>query len=266
MAAALFNLRSDPVRARALSAGTAPAEHVHPEVVKAMQEVGIDLSAARPQKLTDDLAESVDMLVTMGCGEACPAARGVERQDWPLDDPRGRSVAEVRVIRDAIDQRVASLIATKEWGATMADFTIAPATHDDERAIRALLLAADLPIDGLAIDFPVGYAVARRGNVVVGCAGLEHYGRDGLLRSVAVTPSERGNGIGVALVQDRLRAAQTGGLDSVYLLTTTAPAFFRQLGFDPCERSGVPPAVGSSPEFASICPTSAACLRWRVVR
>jgi amino-acid N-acetyltransferase len=154
----------------------------------------------------------------------------------------------------------------KEWGATMADFTIAPATHDDERAVRALLLAADLPIDGLAIGFPVGYAIARRGDVVVGCAGLEHYGRDGLLRSVAVTPSERGNGIGVALVQDRLRAAQTGGLDSVYLLTTTAPAFFRQLGFDPCERSGVPPAVGSSPEFASICPTSAACLRWRVVR
>jgi arsenate reductase len=92
MAAALFNKHADPEKAHAISAGTKPGAHVHAEVVAAMREVGIDLSAVVPRRLTDDLAASADMLVTMGCEEACPFVSGVERDDWPLEDPRaGRS-------------------------------------------------------------------------------------------------------------------------------------------------------------------------------
>src|SRR5436309_10240383 len=115
MAAAFFNALADPARARATSAGTEPGDRVHPEVVGAMTEAGFDLSGARPQRLTADLAASASLLVTMGCGEACPYVPGVRRQDWPLDDPEGRSFAEVRRIRDEIRQRVARLVAEDGW-------------------------------------------------------------------------------------------------------------------------------------------------------
>jgi arsenate reductase (thioredoxin) len=117
MAAAMFNELADPSRARALSAGTRPGTAVHPEVQAAMHEIGIDLSSARPQLLTDDLARGVDLLVTMGCGEECPYVPGVERDDWVLPDPKGRPVEEVRAIRDDIRARVGALIASRGWRA-----------------------------------------------------------------------------------------------------------------------------------------------------
>ena len=89
MAAAFFNKLADPAKARALSAGTTPGERVYPEVVAVMQEEGIDLSAARPQKLTAELAAEAQLLITMGCGDACPYVPGVRRDDWPLEDPEG---------------------------------------------------------------------------------------------------------------------------------------------------------------------------------
>ncbi len=95
MAAAFFNDLADPARARAVSAGTAPAERVHPEVVAAMREVDIDLSGARPQRLTRELAAPAQLLVTMGCGEACPVVPGLRRDDWPVDDPKGRALGDV---------------------------------------------------------------------------------------------------------------------------------------------------------------------------
>lgn len=115
MAAALFNRAADPTRARAISAGTEPGPRVHPEVVVAMAELGMDLSAARPQRLTDDLAASADWLITMGCGEQCPHVPGLRRDDWPLVDPKGQSVAAVREIRDEIARRVAELVAREGW-------------------------------------------------------------------------------------------------------------------------------------------------------
>src|SRR5687767_1209769 len=99
MAAAFFNALADPRKARAISAGTAPARHVHPEVIQVMQESGIDLSAAQPQRLTPQLAANAQWLITMGCGEQCPLVPGLERQDWPLDDPSGQPLDQVRVIR-----------------------------------------------------------------------------------------------------------------------------------------------------------------------
>jgi len=115
MAAALFNQLADPAWVHALSAGTQPAERVHPIVVEAMQEIGLDLSKNQPQKLTDELARGASLLVTMGCGDDCPFVPGLARDDWPLDDPKERSIAEVRLIRDDIRDRVLSLVNSHGW-------------------------------------------------------------------------------------------------------------------------------------------------------
>ncbi|MFN2617888.1 MAG: arsenate reductase ArsC [Thermoleophilaceae bacterium] len=110
MSRALFE-RAAAGRHHAESAGTAPAERIHPEVLKAMDELGIDLSQARPKQLTREHAESADVVVTMGCGDECPYIPGKRYIDWDLPDPRGRALAEVREIRDDIARRVKGLIA-----------------------------------------------------------------------------------------------------------------------------------------------------------
>jgi arsenate reductase len=115
MAAAWFNALSDPAKARAISAGTEPGPRVHPEVLEAMREVGIDLSRVTPQKLTDELAEGAHMLITMGCGEACPVVPGLRRDDWPLEDPKGKPIERVREIRDDVKGRIESLVAAEGW-------------------------------------------------------------------------------------------------------------------------------------------------------
>lgn len=115
MAAAWLNRLADPTKARAISAGTNPGPHVHPEVVAAMAEVGIDLSAASTTRLTTELAEQVQVLVTMGCGDECPVVPGVKRDDWPLDDPKGKPIEQVRTIRDEIRQRVEALLTREGW-------------------------------------------------------------------------------------------------------------------------------------------------------
>ncbi|MEO8904618.1 MAG: arsenate reductase ArsC [Polyangiaceae bacterium] len=115
MAAAWLNQLADPTKARALSAGTEPGARVHPEVLVAMAEVGIDLSQGKPQFLSDDLARSASLLITMGCGEACPVVPGLERMDWPLEDPKGKSVERVREIRDEIRERVRALLDERGW-------------------------------------------------------------------------------------------------------------------------------------------------------
>jgi arsenate reductase (thioredoxin) len=106
----VLNAMADPEVALAVSAGTQPGLHVHPEVVEVMREVGIDLSSARPQRLTDQLARGAVLLVAMGCGEACPAVSGLEREDWPLPDPKGQPIERVREIRDEIRARVGRLL------------------------------------------------------------------------------------------------------------------------------------------------------------
>jgi arsenate reductase len=115
MAASFFNALADPAKARAISAGTRPADCVHPIVVEAMREVGLDLSRAVPQKLTDAVARPASLLVTMGCGDECPWIPGAERDDWPVRDPEGLSLRAVRQIRDHIYQRVAALVNARGW-------------------------------------------------------------------------------------------------------------------------------------------------------
>ena len=110
MAAAFFNELAAHDKAEAVSAGTEPGERVHPEVIAVMKEVGIDLSGAKPQKLTEDLAKGAQLLITMGCGDKCPYVPGLRRDDWPLPDPKGLPLVQVRAIRDEVKSRVQGLI------------------------------------------------------------------------------------------------------------------------------------------------------------
>lgn len=116
MAAAWFNLLAEPTKATALSAGTEPGTRVHPEVVVAMREVGIDLANGKPQFLSDALAGRASLLVTMGCGEACPVVPALERDDWPLEDPKNKPLERVREIRDEVRARVLALLEKRGWG------------------------------------------------------------------------------------------------------------------------------------------------------
>ena len=108
---ALFE-RAAAGRHRALSAGTTPADRVHPEVVEVMRELGVELADREPQLLTRELAEQADVVVTMGCGDECPYIPGRRYVDWDLADPKGRPLDEVRATRDDIDRRVKELVAT----------------------------------------------------------------------------------------------------------------------------------------------------------
>jgi arsenate reductase len=115
MAAACFNALANEHAARAISAGTQPVQQVHPEVVSVMRELGMDLSAMKPQKLTTDLARGGTLLITMGCGDEYFVVPGLRRDDWPLPDPRGKSIDEVRKTRDDIRQRVLALLKAEAW-------------------------------------------------------------------------------------------------------------------------------------------------------
>ncbi|MBI4260445.1 MAG: arsenate reductase ArsC [Actinobacteria bacterium] len=110
MAAALMERYAEG-HVRVRSAGSTPAEEVHPGVVEAMAEVGIDLSEARPKVLTDEAVQEADVVITMGCGDACPVYPGKRYLDWELPDPGGKPLEEVRPIREEIDRRVRALLA-----------------------------------------------------------------------------------------------------------------------------------------------------------
>jgi len=110
MAAAFFNKHADNSKAQAISAGTQPVDKVHDCVLQSMKEAEIDLTGVKPQLLTDELAAGADLLITMGCGEACPYLPNLRREDWPLPDPKGKSDDEVCKIRDEIKVRVLRLL------------------------------------------------------------------------------------------------------------------------------------------------------------
>lgn len=118
MAVSFFNKYADPSKAKAISAGTEPADKVHPEVLLVMNELGIDLSMAMPTRLTSALAETASLLVTMGCGEKCPYVAGLKIIDWQLEDPKGKGLEAVRAIRDKIERQVSELVHTNTWGKT----------------------------------------------------------------------------------------------------------------------------------------------------
>jgi amino-acid N-acetyltransferase len=142
--------------------------------------------------------------------------------------------------------------------------TIRPAREQDRPQVEAMLVRAGLPADGLDAQFGEGFAVAEEDGRVAGAAGVEVYGTFGLLRSVVVDGAMRGRGLGVRLADDRVAWARRRGLDAVYLLTTTAAGFFPRLGFVRIARDDVPAEVRASPEFAALCPASAAVMALRL--
>ncbi len=110
MAAGLVKLRSDG-RIHVRSAGSAPGDEVNPAVIEAMTELGVDMAEAFPKPLTDEVVRAADVVITMGCGDACPIYPGKRYEDWTLDDPAGQDLESVRAIRDEVDARVRTLVA-----------------------------------------------------------------------------------------------------------------------------------------------------------
>ncbi len=117
---ALFS-RAGGRRHEARSAGTTPADRVHPEVAEAMAELGIDLSGRKPRRLNREDAEWADVVVTMGCGDECPYIPGKRYLDWDLSDPKGQPLEAVRATRDGIDRRVRDLVAELDRGGALGD-------------------------------------------------------------------------------------------------------------------------------------------------
>jgi arsenite methyltransferase len=143
-------------------------------------------------------------------------------------------------------------------------YTVRSATLEDLPRVQHLLEHAKLPSDGVADQFGAGFAVAEFSGDVIGAVGIERYGSSGLLRSAVVLPQWRGHGVGEALVLDRIDWSMRAGLESLYLLTTTAAEYFPRFGFSRVDRESVSEAVKQSPEFASVCPSSATVMELRL--
>jgi amino-acid N-acetyltransferase len=146
----------------------------------------------------------------------------------------------------------------------MSEISIRAARPADRPGVLSLLDASALPSDGVDPAL-AGFLVAEEGDAIVGVAGLERYGEDGLLRSVAVAPARRGAGLGARLTGAVVAEARSLGLAGVYALTTTAERYFPRLGFEVIERSELPWTVRSSGEFRTVCPDSAVALRLRLI-
>jgi arsenate reductase len=271
MAAAWFNRLADPDDARAVSAGTEPGAHVHPEVQWAMLEIGIDLSGATPRLLTDELARQASLLVTMGCGEACPVVPGLRREDWPLPDPKGKPAELVRGIRDDIQARVRALLIREGIAQRLRPpepTTIVRATAADLPAISGLLSRCRLPTEDLAApgnqaDQP-HFIVAREGDRLVGCIALEVYTPFGMVRSLAVDPAHRHVGLATQLWAHLCLHARALQLTHLYLLTTTAEPLFARWGFQRLGREAAPAPIKATAEYRALCPASAAFMQLRL--
>lgn len=250
---------------RVQSAGSQPTR-VNPNAIAAMREVGIDITGQHSKSVDAIDPASVDAAITLCAEEVCPVWPGkLARMHWPLPDPASSDpglaadamLARFRAVRDELRFRL--------WAFASANLpdgvSLGAPTGTELGAIHALIRASALPTEVVPDRFPEAYVVARRGGAVVGVAALEMHERSGLLRSVAVAHGERGRGTGLALVADRLAMAWANGLASVYLLTTTAAPLFRRFGFADADRAGAPAALVASPEFAALCPSSAACMR-----
>jgi protein-tyrosine-phosphatase/N-acetylglutamate synthase-like GNAT family acetyltransferase len=250
---------------RVQSAGSAPTR-INPHAIAALQEIGIDITGQHSKSVDAIDPASVDAVITLCAEEVCPVWPGAfARIHWPLADPASNEAnasaatvaARFRVARDELRFRLWALASTN-----LPDgVSLGAPTGAELAAVDALIRASTLPAEVVRDRFPEAYVVARRGGDVVGVAALETHERAGLLRSVAVAPRERGRGTGLALVGDRLATARANGLASVYLLTTTAAPLFRRFGFTDAERASAPAALSASPEFATLCPSSATCMR-----
>jgi len=141
----------------------------------------------------------------------------------------------------------------------MSEFTILPAMADEREAIRTLLKQAELPSEDFAQHLH-NFLTATQNGSLAGAVGLEIYEESGLLRSLVVEASYRGQGLGIELCEQIFAYAQSQGIKELYLLTTTAADYFPKLGFSLIDRDCVPPAIRTTAEFTSICPSTAVCM------
>ncbi len=249
---------------RVQSAGSQPSR-VNPNAIAVMREIGIDISRHHSKSVDEIDPTAIDVVVTLCAEEVCPVWPGkLVRVHWPIPDPATDDpsvspeamLVRFRRARDELRVRLWTFAANR----FVDGVTVGPPTAAELPAIESLVMASGLPGAVVADHFPVGYVVARRDGNVVGVAALEHHGDVALLRTVAMKPSERGKGTGLALVADRLASAWKSDIDRVYLLTTTAPEFFRRFGFAEIDRALVPASLQASPEFATLCPSTATCM------
>ncbi len=265
-------LRSYDPALEVWSAGTQPAAQVHPTAIRVMEEMGIDIRAARPKSVEQFLGQPFHYVITV-CAQAdanCPVFLGAVRRrlHFPFDDPaatggdEGSILEAFRRVRDQMSVRFRDFYLAHVRAATPR---LRPARPADLEAVRRLLAACELGAEGLETQFPDGYAVVESAGDLVGAAGLEIYGEDGLLRSVAVEPEHRGKGLGALLVRSRLEWAVQRGLRAVYLLTTNAQNFFAELGFWSVGREAAPEGIRTSEQYRVACPASATlmCLTLR---
>jgi protein-tyrosine-phosphatase/N-acetylglutamate synthase-like GNAT family acetyltransferase len=249
---------------RVQSAGSQPSR-VNSNAIAVMREIGIDITGHRSKSVNDIDPATVDVVITLCAEEVCPVWPGkMTRLHWPIPDPATDDptvsteamLVRFRRARDELRVRLWTLAASR----FVDGISVGPPTASDLPAIETLVATSGLPKAVVADRFPGAYVVARRGGEVVGVAALEAHDDVALLRTVAMQPSERGKGTGLALVANRLAAAWTAGIDRVFLLTTTAPEFFRRFGFAEVDRASAPAGLRSSPEFTALCPSSATCM------
>lgn len=250
-----------PASAKVSSAGSKPAT-LNPFAVKALAEVGIDISGHFSKSVSDLPPDDVDTVITLCAEEVCPVWLGkATRLHWGLPDPAhaGATDAErlqaFREVRDELRRRLAVAFPQPDSAAV----EIAPASSADLPSIRALLERLHLPASDLG-GAGQTFFVARSGDELVGAVALERHGEDALLRSLAVAPRLQSTGLGKALYRAALVEARRTGVRAVYLLTTTAAPFFEKAGFRRIPRADAPAEVAASQEFKALCPSSAVCM------
>ncbi|MCC7496005.1 MAG: GNAT family N-acetyltransferase [Bryobacterales bacterium] len=246
-------LRSFDSELEIRSAGTEPAASVHAAAVAAMAEVGIDISSATPTSVSQFIDQDFDWLITV-CEQArtaCPALAGsvAQRIHFGFDDPAAvhgtpEQVRQAfRRVRDQIRIQLQRFYREK-LGPLLRD-----ALPQDLQPVRALLQVCGLLENDFERQFGPGWTVVIRGDVPVGAACIDTYGRFGLLRSVVVAGAHQRRGLGQLLVRNRIDWARERGIDSLFLATATAVDFFARNGFREVPRLAVPIEIRTLPKF-----------------
>jgi arsenate reductase len=258
-----------PASVKVSSAGSQPSR-LNPLAVRALSEIGIDISTHASKSVDDVSPEDVDAVVTLCAEEVCPVFLGKAlRVHWGLPDPAHAGSTEderlqaFRDVRDELRRRLAVVFPAQD-SRVAEGVRYGPATPDDLPAVKALLGSVQLPGEDVGGPHQT-FLLARSGATLVGAVGLERRGEDALLRSLAVAPALQGAGIGSALYRLALAEAERQRTRALYLLTTTAEGFFARAGFRRIDRSQVPAEVAASAEFRTLCPASAVCME-RVLR
>jgi arsenate reductase len=256
-----------PASVRISSAGSEPSR-LNPLAVKALAEIGIDISGHRSKSVSEIPPDDVDAVITLCRDEVCPVWLGrALRVHWALPDPAGAGANEAerlqafREVRDELRRRLSRVFPQPDAGAVR----YRRASAEDLGDVRALLARLHLPAQDVGSANQT-FVVAHAADELVGCVALERYGEVALLRSLAVVPRLQAAGIGTALYREALAEAESSGTRALYLLTTTAERFFAKAGFTRIDRGQVPPAVRESAEFQGLCPASAVCMRFELRR